>query len=264
MSRCVTLWTLTLCSLPTLVLVTVAEGQMIVAHRGASADAPENTLAAFQLAWEQGADAIEGDFYLSADHRIVALHDTSTKRTSGIDWDVRKHTLKELRTLDVGSWKAPQFAREKIPTLEEVASTVPDGKTFLIEVKDQLHLVPHLAKSLQSLFTAKVLEPPQVRIICFDDGVISRCKTLIPEVQAFWLTSFKTDVIGRTRPPIQSILATLEATRADGLDCKAANHIDADFVRQLRARRYQFHVWTVDQPEIAARFQRLGVDSITT
>ena len=77
----------------------------IVAHRGASLDAPENTLAAFRLAWSQGADAIEGDFRLTKDGRIACLHDDTTQRTAGLDLTVADSTLAELRELDVGSWK---------------------------------------------------------------------------------------------------------------------------------------------------------------
>ena len=114
-----------------------AFGQEIVAHRGASADAPENTLAAFKLAWEQGADAIEGDFYLSADHEIVCIHDKDTERTAP-GQAVRKvseSTLDQLKQLDVGKWKGERFQGERIPTIEEVFAVIPKGKKILIEIK---------------------------------------------------------------------------------------------------------------------------------
>lgn len=76
--------------------------QSIVAHRGASFDAPENTLAAFNLAWEQGADAIEGDFYLTADQQIACIHDKTTKRTAGVELKVADSTLDQLRELEYG------------------------------------------------------------------------------------------------------------------------------------------------------------------
>ena len=77
----------------------VAEAQMITAHRGASYDAPENTLASFKLAWEQGADAIEGDFYLSADKQIVCIHDADTQRTAGMKLVVERTPLKAATIL---------------------------------------------------------------------------------------------------------------------------------------------------------------------
>ena len=100
----------------------------IVAHRGASADAPENTLAAIQLAWQQGADAAEIDVRLTVDGQLVAIHDETTLRTGSTDWKVKDHTLAELKTLDVGLWKSQQFVGEQIPTLAEVLDIVPPGK----------------------------------------------------------------------------------------------------------------------------------------
>ena len=125
-------------SLGILLLVSqLVTGQEIVAHRGASFDAPENTLAAFRLAWEQGADAVEGDFYLTADQQIVCLHDKDTKRTAPNQTSrvVSKSTLAELQQLDVGSWKAEKYKGEKIPTLQEVLKVIPANKKILIEIE---------------------------------------------------------------------------------------------------------------------------------
>ncbi|MCB9949963.1 MAG: hypothetical protein H6824_03175 [Planctomycetaceae bacterium] len=102
-------------------------GQFIVAHRGASYDAPENTLPAFKLAWEKGADAIEGDFYLTKDQQIVCIHDKDTKRTGKNQpvLTVAESTLAELRKVDVGSWKDAKYKETFIPTIQEVLATVP-------------------------------------------------------------------------------------------------------------------------------------------
>ena len=81
----------------------------MVAHRGESYDAPENTLPAFKLAWEQGADAIEGDFILTKDGHIVCIHERTTKRFCDQDLVVAKSTLKQLKALDVGSWKNEKY-----------------------------------------------------------------------------------------------------------------------------------------------------------
>jgi len=238
---------------------------LVVAHRGASADAPENTLAAFRLAWEQQADAIEGDFFLSLDQEIVTLHDRSTLRTGGVDWDVSQKTLAELKGLDVGSWKASAFAGERIPTLEEVAAVVPDGKKLFLEIKDSPRLVPVLKQKVESDPGLKKLADSGLVIIAFDPEVIAACKRELPHVPAFWLTSFKKHpVAGTIQPTIDQILTTLDRIQADGLDCKADPHIDRDFVQKLREAGYEFHVWTVDDPQVAQRFIDLGVDSITT
>ena len=93
----------------------LTSAQLIIAHRGASHEAPENTLAAFRLAWEEQADGIEGDFYLTSDGQIVCIHDKTTKRVAPKqpELTVAKSTLKQLRSLDVGSWKNPRYAAER-------------------------------------------------------------------------------------------------------------------------------------------------------
>ena len=134
--------------------------QFIVAHRGASYDAPENTLAAFRLAWEQGADAIEGDFYLTADGQIVCIHDKTTKRVAPgqPELTVAKSTLQELRQLDVGRWKADKFAEERIPTLKEVLAIVPRQKRIFVEIKCGPEIVPILQQQLSD----SDLKPEQI------------------------------------------------------------------------------------------------------
>ncbi len=120
----------------------------LIGHRGASFDAPENTLAAFRLAWEEGADGVEGDYRLTLDGEIVCLHDPTTRRTAGINLAVAKATLAQLRELDVGSWKGEQWAGEPIPTLREVIATVPPGKRLFIELKSGPEILLPLAAIL--------------------------------------------------------------------------------------------------------------------
>src|SRR5438477_1876233 len=101
-------------------LVSYASAVEIVAHRGESADAPENTLAAFRLAWERHDDAIELDVHLTADGQLIVCHDPDTRRTTGVKKVIKETPLAELRELDAGRWKGPQWAGEKLPTLDEV------------------------------------------------------------------------------------------------------------------------------------------------
>lgn len=245
-------------------------GQLIVAHRGASADAPENTLAAFNLAWEHDADAIEGDFYLTQDNQIVAIHDRSTKRTCGVDLDVCKSKWSELKKLDAGTWKSKEFSGEPLPTLEQVVDCLPKNKLFVMEIKDSPRIVPVLAAKIQANPKLKsLLSDNHLKIIAFDSEVVKACKKQIPGINAVWLSSFKRDEnSNHISPTIEQIIEQLAECKADGLDCKAADHIDQNFVDKLRNARkespYEFHVWTVDDPSTARRFVELGVDSITT
>ncbi len=235
---------------------------LLIAHRGAAHDAPENTLAAFRLAWEKGADGIESDFYLSKDGRIVCIHDKDTKRTAGKKLNVAASTFAELRKLDVGSWKSPKYAGEKIPTLAEVLATVPNGKLIYVEIKCGPEIVPHL----KPVFSASGLDKEQIRVIAFNKEVIAAVQRQLPAIKAYWLTSYKQDPVTRGwKPSGKTVRETLKAVKADGLGTKAETEVvDADFVRELRAGGWEFHVWTIDDLPLARRFLELGVDSITT
>ncbi len=239
-----------------------AVAQTIVAHRGASHDAPENTLAAFRLAWQQGADAIEGDFYLTADKQIVCIHDKTTERTAGTKLKVADSTLQQLRELEYGAWKSEQFRGEPIPTLDQVLATVPPGRQVFVEVKCGAEIVP----LMKDVFARSSLAPTQIVVISFKEDVIDATKTQIPEVSAYWLTGYEQDEqSGMWSPELPEILDTLKRIRADGLDTKAEmNVLNEDFVQRLRREGHAVHTWTVDDPQVAVDLQRLGVDSITT
>lgn len=254
-SVCVLLWGLLMAASP-------LSAQLIVAHRGASHDAPENTLAAFRLAWEQGADAIEGDFYLTQDGEIVCIHDANTKRTGGVDLSVPASTLAKLRRLDVGRWKDPKWQGERIPALADVLAAVPAGKKIYIEIKCGPEIVPHLPPVLEQ----SGLKPEQTIVISFNDKVIDAVRRQIPGINAHWLTGFKQDKVTRTfQPTPDKVLETLERIQASGLDVNANRTIvDAAFVKRLRDKQLEFHVWTVNDAELARHFQQLGADSLTT
>ena len=236
---------------------------MIVAHRGASEEAPENTLAAFRLAWERGADAIEGDFYLTRDGHIVAIHDETTKRTAGgVELRVADSTLAQLQALDVGVWKADRYRGEHMPTLEQVLAIVPAGKKIFIEIKCGPEIVPKLRSALD----ASPLSLDQVVVIAFEEAVITEVKQKIPRIKAHWLVGYKQDEATKVwSPRIEDVLRTLDRLGADGLDTEGNRQlVDHTLVQQLRARGKEFHVWTIDKPADAQHFQKLGVDSITT
>ena len=111
---------------------------LIIAHRGASNLAPENTLASFRLAKELGADGIECDVQLTKDHKLVIAHDFFTDAHTGVKGDIYDMTFDELRQLDFGKWKSPEYEGEKIPTIEEVLDLGKDMKMMHIELKPYL------------------------------------------------------------------------------------------------------------------------------
>ncbi len=237
------------------------EKWLIVAHRGASDLAPENTLAAFKLAWELGAEVIEADFHLTADGHIVAHHDETTERTAGVNRPVAKQTLAELKKHDVGAWKNARFAGERIPTLQEVFATIPDGRAIFIEIKTDAAIVPVLAESIRS----SDLDPRQVTVIAFDQQVIASLKGILPKTKTLWLTEIKETEPGVWRPTAQQIVKTAKEIGADGVDLEARPEaLDEAFLGHLRAAGLEIHVWTVNDEKLARRMIDLGVDGITT
>ncbi|MCA9240497.1 MAG: glycerophosphodiester phosphodiesterase [Planctomycetales bacterium] len=239
-----------------------SEAQLIVAHRGASADAPENTIAAFRLAWEQGADAAEGDFHLTRDSQVVCSHDPTTKRLSGVDLRISDSTLDELQKIDVGSWKDPSFRHERMPTLSDVLAARPPDKKFYIEIKCESHIVPFLQRILQGSNS-----PPEHTVfISFNENVIRSIKTRLPQYKAYWLVGFdqnKQDE--KWYPPMEHVVATAKRLGADGVDLNANMEVMTPRAIQLcRQAGLSVHAWTVDDLDTARVLQELGVDSITT
>jgi len=236
--------------------------QMITAHRGASSDAPENTLAAFELAWSQNADAIEGDFYLTSDRKIVCIHDQDTLRTAGETLVVEHTSFDQLRRLEVGSWKDKAFAGQKIPSFEEVLATVPAGKRFVIELKTGIEIVEVLDQELKRLGPSRDL----LLIISFDTATIAKCKQLMPDIRAHWLTDIKVDAFGNVSPQPETIAKIVLECGADGVGMKGErNAIDQKFIATLTQEHCpEFHVWTIDEADDANYFQTLGAVGITT
>lgn len=254
--RCIAIWV-------TLAMAGTGSAQMITAHRGASHDAPENTLAAFKLAWEQAADAVEGDFYLTADRQIVCIHDTDTLRTTGVKKIVAQSTLEELRQLDAGTWKDKAFAGERIPTFAEVLAAIPKGKRFVIELKVGPEIVPVLVEELQR---AKP-DPASLQIIAFNAETVAACKQQLPEINVHWLTSFKQPKGGGPwAPTAETIIETVRRSGADGVGMQGQRKvIDREFIQSLRAGGVnEFHVWTIDSIADARFFRDLGPTGITT
>lgn len=239
-------------------------GQDIVAHRGASHDAPENTISAFRLAWEMQADAIEADFYLTSDKQIVCIHDKTTKRVApqSPEVSVADTTLEQLRTLDVGSWKNARFANERIPTVQEVLATVPEGKRIFVEIK----CGPEIIEPLQQQLTASGLKPEQIVIICFQQDVIRESRRVMPQYKANWLTGYSQKKgEAEWTPTPENVLQALRSTSATGLGTNGnLNVINPAFVDAVRAAGHEFHVWTINDADTARVLQGLKVDSITT
>jgi glycerophosphoryl diester phosphodiesterase len=221
-----------------------------IAHRGASFLAPENTLASDKLAWELNSDAVELDIHLSKDKKLMVIHDSNTKRTSGQDFQVKETSSKILRKLDVGSFKDEKYKGEKIPFLNEIIETVPAGKKLVVELKSGSNVLPKLKSVVK-----KCGKQSQLIFICFDSQTILKAKQIFPKIPCYWLCGKKED-----------LLKNIKSIADSGLEGVDLNYsiIDEEVMGLARSLKLDVIAYTVNDPAIAKKLIGLGVKGITT
>jgi glycerophosphoryl diester phosphodiesterase len=231
---------------------------LTIAHRGASADAPENTIAAVHRAVLDGADLVEVDVQRSRDGALVLLHDTTLHRTTDArvrfpdrgPWRVGDFTLDELRRLDAGRWWSPLHLGERIPTLDDLFDALRGtGVGVQLELKAPgAH--PGVVEDLAAYLNSR---PAGVDVVVqsFDVAAMKELKTRVPDVPV--------GLLGR---PARANLAAL-ATWADQVN-PSHRAVDRDYVRRLHDLGLECRVWTVDRAFAMRRAVRLGVDGIIT
>jgi glycerophosphoryl diester phosphodiesterase len=235
----------------------------IIAHRGASHDAPENTLPAMRLAWEQGADAIELDLWLSADGKLIVFHDKETKRFEPKDAPSRMITaltLAEAQQLDVGTWKGPAFAGTRIPELEAILATVTAGRRVVLELKDGPRIVPEFARVLATAG----LPAERLRVISFQADTLHASKRALPQVEHYFLHGYAQDKKTGTWPTLAAVIGQAKAAGADGLNLNHEWPVSRDFAAAVAAAGLKLLVWTVNDPAIARRWIEAGATAVTT
>src|ERR1700686_3721598 len=224
-------------------------------HRGASRDAPENTLAAFELAARQGADGVELDAQRCASGEVVVFHDVTLGRTTGRPGLLEETPWQVLRTLDAGGRKDPRFAGERIPLLADVFAQTPPGLLVNVELKcDRSDDRGLTAEVIRIIHEARAGD--RVLISSFNPLCLARLRALAPglprallfeEDAAFLLRS------GRTAP-----LLGVQALHPQ------ASLATAAALRSWRLRGYAVACWTVDDPTVAAQLYRDGAVGIIT
>ncbi|MBC3192924.1 hypothetical protein H7X46_17845 [Pseudonocardia sp. C8] len=233
-------------------------GPEVVAHRGASGDSPENTLAAVDEALRQRADTIEIDVRRTADGHLVVLHDSTLTRTTDVERvfpgrapdPVGTFTLAELKRLDAGSWFGPAFAGEPVPTLAEVVAHTGDRAGLLVELKDTAHY-PGIEQEV-----AAVLGAPRagVAVQSFDHDTMRRFAEAAPDVPAGWLFD---DRPGRARLDEAAAAGAHQIT-------PGVEGTDASLVAAVRIRGMETGVYTVNTGSDMRRLRDTGVDRIIT
>ncbi|WP_129308100.1 glycerophosphodiester phosphodiesterase [Streptomyces sp. L2] len=253
----------------------------VVAHRGASEDAPEHTLAAYRKAIEDGADALECDVRLTADGHLVCVHDRRVNRTSNGRGAVSALELSDLATLDFGSWKnrdawrgrdeepdwehRPEDREEtSVLTLERLLELVADAGRpveLAIETKHPTRWAGQVEERLLVLLKRFGLDAPAsadaspVRIMSFSARSLHRVRAAAPTLPTVYLMQFVSPRLRDGRLPV--------GVRIAGPSMRIVRGHPA-YVERLKRAGHQVHVWTVNEPEDVDLCVRLGVDAIIT
>jgi glycerophosphoryl diester phosphodiesterase len=223
-----------------------------IAHRGASALAPENTMSGFETALELGADALELDLHLTRDNEIVVIHDYTLDRTTDGSGPVHERSLEELKRLDAGRWFGPAFAGERIPTLSEVLDRFVGKVPLALEVKAGSTFFPGIEEKVVSALRERAAID-QAAVASFDHYALRRLKEIEPTIRTAAL------LVGR---PV-SLSALAGPAKADGLALEAS-FVTKTEVEACRAAGLQLVVWVVNDPAQMRHFIKLGVDGIIT
>lgn len=226
---------------------------LIIAHRGASAMAPENTLAAFRLAKELGADGIELDVMLSVDERLVVIHDQNVKRTTNGQGKVDQMPWDELKNLDAGSKFGEQFSGEHLPLLDQVFEEL--GGKFLINIELKNYATP------RDQLTQKVIElilkmglKDSVILSSFNARNLLKAERLEPAIPRGLLT-----LPGFPGIPYRGWLGKRYHYTALHPYFK---DVDSKMINRLHSHEKNVNVWTVDKPDDLLRMRDLGVDMV--
>ncbi|MFI6298547.1 glycerophosphodiester phosphodiesterase [Nonomuraea sp. NPDC050790] len=251
----------TLTTLAPAVSAAAAADPTNVAHRGASAHAPENTIAAFQLAGRQGADMFELDVRETKDHQLVLLHDPTLTRTTNVEsvfpgrspWRLGDFTLSEVRRLDAGSWFGSGHSGERVPTLGETLRKLKgSGMGLLLEIKD-----PGLYPGIERRVAAELrnnswwLQPGRLVVQSFDWRSMRTFHLRMPRVP-----------VGLLGTPAVSELRAL-STYATQINPPYQN-VTRAYVRRVHRLGMQVFTWTVNDRATWRRMNAHGVDGIIT
>jgi glycerophosphoryl diester phosphodiesterase len=229
---------------------------LIIGHRGASAVAPENTMAAFREAIAVGADGIEFDVRLTSDGVPVVIHDGTLRRTAKLNQRVADLTWQEINKVDVGSWFAPRFANETVPSLRELFALFQSNKASLyLEMKcDSPAEYKPLAEACCRLIEEYSFKE-RVVVECFQLSALEILKEIDPEIKtaALFDRAF-TDQGVITR-------ATEIGAMAVALQHRLARKA---LVEKSKQAGLHVAVWTVDDPTWVERARDMGIDALIT
>ena len=245
----------------------------LIAHRGESIDAPENTMPAFRTAVERGF-GFECDIYLSADKKLFTFHDGNLKRTTGGKHTERcveaswENTVSKINVGGWGKWKGSKFDPTTPALLEDVLKLARDGRYIYVEIKGgDPSWVPYIKEVFAKQSNAT---PKNVLFISFSTAVCAELKRLMPEYRVYWLTGSrkradkKTGEAARPYKP-EEIIEILKRLGVDGVDMGfKADDVTAAFIKTIKDAGFEFHTWTIDNLERAKLAFSRGAQTVTT
>jgi len=230
---------------------------LIIAHRGESYDAPENTLASINLAWKRDADAVEVDVQLTNDEKIVVIHDKTTLRTGGKYKRIASNNYDELLKIDVGKIKDTKWRNERIPLLGKVIDSIPKNKILFVEIKSDERII----KQLQNLIEQKNISLAQIKFIGFNIITMKLLKETFPEIGAYWIIEGKDY---KSKENLKENIRRCKSAKLDGLDVQARKYLNKDVIDSVKYSGLSIYTWTVDDQERAKQLYLEGIDGITT
>jgi glycerophosphoryl diester phosphodiesterase len=238
---------------------------LIFGHRGCSADAPENTLAAFRLLLERGVRGVELDVHQCATGEIVVSHDDTLTRTAGVDIDIRSSSLAEIRDHDVGRWFGPEYRGERVPLLSEVLELLRDQVYYDIEIKhyprrggrSDDRRPGSIERAVIELLKTHGVERRSL-ISSFDPRVVRTCRRIDPSLPG--------SVIYTNHPDMPWFLREGQGRWLAGANVMKPSYeqVDRSVVERHHRRGRRVIVWTIDSPAEANAAVRAGVDGIVS
>lgn len=232
-------------------------------------------MAAVELAWQLGADAVEVDVQLSRDGKLAVIHDATLERTAGIDRRVRDVDMSELRKTDVGSWKGDTWRGETVPDLSQILASIPTGHRLFVELKGGDDTANHEAilAALKRDLSVLSSTPKSVVLISFYPALLSLVKQSLPEFDAFLVVQQKPDTSSfgseesaadTWSPTIDEIINVAVSSGYDGVDLSNAAAVINVSVEAIHQANLVSCVWTVNSVDDARRLANAGVGSLTT